>query len=74
MRELQCSYYDSQTIINELSDYLYTPLGPGEIRLVTIFPGSGFDELLLSLSIVKLEEGILPYEALSYAWGQKEPI
>ena len=59
--------------MNELSDSLYTTLGPGEIRLVTIVPGSGSDDLLLSLSIVKLEEGILPYEALSYAWGQKEP-
>ena len=59
--------------MNELSDLLYTTLGPGEIRLVTIFPGSGFDELLLWLSIVKLEETTDPYEALSYAWGQKNP-
>lgn len=59
--------------MDELSDSVYATLGPGEIRLVSISPGSGLDELLLSLSIVKLEEKILSYEALSYAWGQKHP-
>ena len=60
--------------MNELSDSSpYTTLGPGQIRLVSIFFGSGSDELLLCLRIVKLEETTGSYEALSYAWGQKNP-
>ena len=55
--------------MDELSDSLYATLGLGEIRFVSIFPGSGSDELLLCLNIMKLEDIIFPYEALSYAWG-----
>ena len=59
--------------MEELSDIIYNSLGPGEVRLVSIFPGSDSDDLLLSLSITKLEELITSYEALSYVWGDVDP-
>ncbi len=55
--------------MNELSDSIYPRLGPGEVRLVSIFPGSGLDDLLLCFSIMKLEEITISHEALSYVWG-----
>ena len=60
---------NSQTTMDELSDSIYTILGPGEIRLISISPRSGLDKLLLSLSIIKLEEKILSYKVLLYIWG-----
>ena len=53
--------------MDKLSDSIYTTLGLGEIRLISISPRLGLNELLLSLSIIKLEEKILFYKVLLYA-------
>ncbi|KAI1742242.1 heterokaryon incompatibility protein-domain-containing protein [Xylaria scruposa] len=47
---------------------LYRPLQPGEIRLVTLLPGSITSRIQCRLSYHTLDEG-LRYDALSYYWG-----
>ncbi|KAK8023748.1 heterokaryon incompatibility protein-domain-containing protein [Apiospora rasikravindrae] len=63
--------------------YTYQPLGPSQVRLLTLYPGDEPDEIRIRLRHVKLpptdsdidansETGDLSlpeYEALSYTWG-----
>lgn len=56
------------------AEYTYTPLRPGQIRLLHILPVHGDDEALLEcvlshhdFSSVEIE----PYVALSYTWGEE---
>lgn len=54
------------------SAYRYEPIDEDsrQIRLLTLCPGSGLDEVQVSLGNVELEEHNTPvFEALSYAWG-----
>jgi Heterokaryon incompatibility protein (HET) len=60
-----------------MATYCYTPLSdPKHIRLLSIQPGSGEDEVACSLSIVSLTSEPV-FQALSYTWGdlsQKLPL
>lgn len=52
---------------------LYRPLGKGEIRLLTVFPGKMGTKMCCSLKTVTLKEKRIPeYEALSYVWGEPQ--
>lgn len=54
------------------TSYRYTPLDEArqEIRLMTLFPGSFDDPIVLSIQKKTLTETQIPsFEALSYAWG-----
>jgi hypothetical protein len=56
-----------------MDNYRYTPLQPGEIRLVELFPGQFDDPIVVELSHESLlRYGSPKYEALSYAWGGRE--
>jgi hypothetical protein len=46
---------------------------PGEIRILTLYPGSKHSDIEASLSVRTnvLEEPIWPYEAVSYFWGDQ---
>lgn len=58
------------------TSYTYQPLLPGEIdhiRIVTIHPGSGDDDIVIALDVVPFSRKEPPsYEALSYTWGPAE--
>ncbi|KAK7724759.1 hypothetical protein SLS63_008453 [Diaporthe eres] len=61
-----------------MASYRYKPLPkiPGEksIRLATIYPGVGDDDVLVDLHIESFTMHSPPrYEALSYVWGSTEP-
>lgn len=61
-----------------MASYRYKPLPniPGEksIRLATIYPGVGDDDVLVDLHIETFTMHNPPrYEALSYVWGSTEP-
>jgi hypothetical protein len=49
--------------------YCYSPLQPGEIRLLHVKPGAAGPQIQLSLVHVNLNDQ-LEYEALSYTWGE----
>lgn len=55
------------------SPFLYSrlPVGPGEIRVFDLFPGSGKDALSGALKCVRLC-GKPSYEAVSYVWGSAD--
>jgi hypothetical protein len=46
---------------------------PGEIRILTLYPGSKPSNIEVSLSVRTnvVEEPIWPYEAVSYVWGDQ---
>lgn len=48
--------------------YRYSPLEPGQFRVITILPGQEPNAIACSVTIAELADP-LPYEALSYAWG-----
>ncbi|KAK4206858.1 heterokaryon incompatibility protein-domain-containing protein [Rhypophila decipiens] len=54
--------------LSAMAPYVYSQLGPGEIRLLVLAPRSGWGEV-----ICRLEHRLLSsdpdYEALSYCWG-----
>jgi hypothetical protein len=60
-----------------LSNFQYTPLQPGQIRLLNIHAGSGNQELLCTLTVSDLamssdnkgKKFLPPFEAISYCWG-----
>lgn len=61
-----------------MANYRYSPLpkSPGEksIRLATIYPGVGDEDVLVDLHIETFTMHDPPgYEALSYVWGSTEP-
>ena len=49
----------------------YTPLAPGQLRLLMVSPSNGDDELRLALIVVSLS-ALPDYEAVSYVWGSEE--
>ncbi|KAM7217600.1 Heterokaryon incompatibility protein (HET) domain containing protein [Rhypophila decipiens] len=51
-----------------MAPYVYSQLGPGEIRLLVLAPRSGWDEVICRLEH-RLLSSDLDYEALSYCWG-----
>jgi len=58
-------------ILFPLPPYVYNPLPvDGWIRVLELHPGTG--PLSCGLSICKLEEGPLKFEALSYVWGKHQ--
>ena len=68
--ELASPYSSDETPL-PLPPYVYTPLpDDGWIRVLELHPGIG--PLSCSLSICKLEEGPLKFEALSYVWGKHQ--
>jgi hypothetical protein len=55
-----------------MSSYIYTPLQPSQIRLLTLLPGSFEDPLAGYLNIAPFAANRYPvYEALSYVWGDQ---
>jgi hypothetical protein len=53
-----------------MAEYKYNPLlGPNQIRLLRLHPGTHFDQLLCSLQIASIEDAP-DFEALSYVWGK----
>ncbi|KAK3346001.1 heterokaryon incompatibility protein-domain-containing protein [Lasiosphaeria hispida] len=54
----------------QLPDYVYTPLGEKEIRILDLHPGKPGDELMISISSALLTEG--QHVAVSYVWGSEE--
>lgn len=68
----------SNIIVFRMASYTYNPLpkisGSKSIRLATIYPGVGNDDVLIDLHIDTFEWHSPPrYEALSYVWGSTEP-
>lgn len=55
---------------NSKHTYTYVPLGAGEIRVLTLLPGSFHEPLQGTLEVVPLY-GHEPFKALSYAWGDE---
>jgi hypothetical protein len=54
-----------------MDSFDYPPLGPDQIRLLILAPGSSSDKLACALSVEDLEN--LPsYSALSYVWGSED--
>lgn len=47
----------------------YGRLGPGEIRLVYLYPGDQSDDINLGTEICKIDDADEDYAALSYVWG-----
>lgn len=59
-----------------MARYRYDPLPniPQSIRLATIYPGVGDEEVIVDLSIETFSRDSPPaYEALSYVWGSTQP-
>jgi hypothetical protein len=53
--------------------YAYKPLtGSRDIRLVTLRPGTGEQEISLTMAHISLD-GHPAYDALSYVWGPRYP-
>jgi hypothetical protein len=64
-----------ETKTEAITAFDYTPLKPGQIRLVTLHPGSG--ELMCSLTVVDIQKegqhlSVPPYDGVSYVWGDIE--
>jgi hypothetical protein len=51
--------------------YVYSPLAPGEIRILTLHPGTHNEALGITISHTTLASSP-PYEALSYHWESSE--
>lgn len=64
----------------EVSSYEYQPLpnqgGSGHIRRLILESGSNDDPLIGRLEIIELKDApdLYPFQAISYAWGSKNPI
>jgi hypothetical protein len=53
-----------------MNDFVYEPVINGDIRLISLLPGSGNDRIKLFISHHPFSEAMRPeYEALSYVWG-----
>ena len=50
--------------------YTYTPLTPNSIRTLTLFPGTGHEQLKCTLNKVNVNDHPV-YEAISYVWGDE---
>jgi hypothetical protein len=55
-------------------EYSYLPLlDDSSIRVLQLWPGTGFDHIKCSLRPALLEDVIGEYDALSYVWGPESP-
>jgi hypothetical protein len=62
--------YNSPSVSTQSqSTFLYKKLGAGEVRLITILPGTGNEPILCSISTHLLDSVAGTYEAVSYTWG-----
>ena len=52
-----------------IRSWIYKPLHPGEIRLISLAPGKWTDRLECTLKTVSLDDDNPSYETLSYVWG-----
>ena len=53
--------------------YASLPLGPGQIRLVRVYPAESWDDpLLCYIGVVDISQSP-PYNAVSYTWGGQVP-
>ncbi|KAF1850710.1 uncharacterized protein K460DRAFT_271573 [Cucurbitaria berberidis CBS 394.84] len=59
--------------VSERRRYEYQPLGPGEIRILRLRPGSDGSALSGDLLVVPIHADYLVYDALSYMWGDSTP-
>lgn len=74
-QEDQAEANPDETKTEAITAFDYTPLKPGQIRLVTLHPGPG--ELMCSVTVVDIpKEGqpstMPPYDGVSYVWGDIE--
>ncbi|KAH7382437.1 heterokaryon incompatibility protein-domain-containing protein, partial [Phaeosphaeria sp. MPI-PUGE-AT-0046c] len=53
--------------------YQYGPLGPSEIRLMALQPGTLNEELVVNMEKMDLSDPCA-YNALSYVWGQEPAL
>lgn len=53
--------------------YEYMPLGPSEIRVLVLQPGTHNEELEIGIKTTSLEDPCA-YKALSYVWGQEPAL
>lgn len=52
--------------------YLYTDLGPQEIRVFNLLPATSTDAPLECEVLIRKRDDALKYEAVSYVWGSGE--
>lgn len=66
---------DASLLPTAIKAYAYHPLPNGYVRFVEVFCGTTNTPLGCRIFILCLEDALLvPFEALSYVWGQQEPL
>lgn len=68
-RKFKGAFIAPKKEISPGSQFPYSKLGEGEIRILSLHPGKGDEPLKATLFKRKLEEVRDGYEALSYTWG-----
>ncbi|KAH7072486.1 heterokaryon incompatibility protein-domain-containing protein [Paraphoma chrysanthemicola] len=62
----------AETRGTELQPYEYSPIPASSVRLLRVSPGSSSDPIICALkpiSIDRIKNSVLSFQALSYAWG-----